>query len=71
MAEALLKSSRLRVVFETGIDPGGKPIYKARNFANIRHDATAEELYGTALALETLSSNQVAGVERNDSFSIQ
>ncbi|VEF48261.1 Protein of uncharacterised function (DUF1659) [Bacillus freudenreichii] len=70
MANAFLKSTRLRLVFEFGTDGMDKPIYKNKIFNNIRRDATASELYQAAQAIGALSEHSIWAIERNDSFDI-
>lgn len=70
MANAYLKSSRLRLVFELGTDEMEKPIYKNRIFNNIHRDVTANELYQAAQAIGVLSEYPIWAIERNDSFDI-
>lgn len=70
MANAFLKSTRLRLVFELGTDGMDNPIYKNKIFNNIRRDATASELYQAAQAIGALSEHPIWAIERNDSFDI-
>ena len=70
MAMAILKDSSIRLLFETGIDETGKPIYKSKNYSNVRNDATADHVRQAAVALGGLSAGMLSSVERNDSFNI-
>lgn len=70
MAEAMIMDSRLRLLFETGLNDKGEPIYKTKTYSNIRKDATADQLSQAAQALGGLSNFPLAGVERSDNFEI-
>lgn len=70
MAEAMILDSRLRLLFETGLNDKGEPIYKTKTYSNIRKDATADQLSQAAKALAGLSNFPLAGVERADNFEI-
>ncbi len=70
MAEAMIMDSRLRLLFETGLNDKGEPIYKTKTYSNIRKDATAEQLSQAAKALGELTEYPLAGVERTDNFEI-
>lgn len=70
MASALLKSSRLRLVFDHGVDEMNKQILKTKMFTNIRRDSSAEELYVTAQAIGSLAANEIWAIERNDNYDI-
>lgn len=70
MAEAVLSQTRLRLLFETGMDDTGKPTFKTKTFNNIKKTANANELHSTATALAGLSNYILDSVERNDSYDI-
>ena len=70
MAQAKLAESKLRLVFEAGMDEKGSPIYKAKTFNNIKKDATADQLVQVANALSVLCVNTLSRVERADSSEI-
>lgn len=67
MAQALLATSKLRVVFQVGVDEEMKAILKAKTFNNIQKDATADQLMQAAQAIINLSGDELRGVERVDS----
>lgn len=69
MANAFLKSSRLKLVFDHGMD-GDKPVYKTKLFNNIRLNATPEELYTTGQAIGLLSDHPLWAIERTDNHDI-
>ena len=70
MAQALLETTKLRLVFKAGMDDEGKPILKAKTFSNVTKAATAEQLFQAALAVAALGNDQLNKVERNDSSEI-
>jgi len=71
MAETLLKESRLKLIFDNGVDGDGKQLFKSKTFSNIRLDSTPDELQSAAQAIASLSEKALYGVERNDSSDIQ
>ncbi|OIK08710.1 hypothetical protein BIV60_25600 [Bacillus sp. MUM 116] len=67
MAQARLATTKLRIVFETGMDEQGKPILKAKTFSNVKKAATADQLYQAAQAIFVLCNDTLNRVERTDS----
>jgi hypothetical protein len=70
MAQALLEGTKLRLVFEAGVDGEGKPILKAKTFSNVTKAATADQLSQAAQAVAALCNDTLNKVERNDSTEI-
>lgn len=70
MAEAMIIDSKLRLLFETGVNDKGEPVFKTKTYSNIRKNATADQLSQAAQALGGLSEYPLAGVERTDNFEI-
>lgn len=70
MAEAFIKSSRLRLVFETGVNDKGEPMYGTKTYSNINKAATASQLFLAGNALGSLCSYPLVSVERNDHFEL-
>lgn len=70
MAQELKTNSRLRLVFDAGIDNDGHTIYKSKTFNNIRKDATADQLSLAANALGSLSEFSLLTIEKTDQFEI-
>jgi hypothetical protein len=66
MAQTIIQSSQLRLVFELGTDEDGKMKYKNKNFNNIKTDAAPEQLLSVAQAIASLQIYPLAQVERND-----
>lgn len=71
MAETLLKESKLKLIFDNGVDGDGKQLFKSKTFSNIRLDSTPDELQSAAQAIASLSQKALYGVERDDSSDIQ
>lgn len=70
MAQALLEGTKLRLVFEAGIDDEGKPILKAKTFSNVTKVATTDQLSQAAQAIAVLCNDRLTKIERNDSTEI-
>lgn len=66
MAQSLIQQSQLRLVFEVGTDETGKPVYRRKNFNNIKVTATPEQLLSVSQALASLQTYPLAQIERND-----
>jgi hypothetical protein len=70
MAQAMLAETKLRLVFEVGMDEKGAPILKAKTLNNIKKEATANQLYQVAQALSVLCKDTLNSVERADNTEI-
>lgn len=70
MAQGILKESQLRLVFEVGISEQGDPIFRGKNYSNLKKEATPDQVHQAALALSQLCAYPLTGVERNDSSDI-
>ncbi|MBV7504145.1 DUF1659 domain-containing protein [Bacillus sp. sid0103] len=70
MAQALLEGTKLRLVFEVGLDEDGEPILRAKTFSNVKKEATVEQLSQAAQAITVLCKDMLNKVERNDSSEI-
>jgi hypothetical protein len=64
MAQAVVTASKLRLVFQVGMDDEGKPILKAKTFNNIQKSATPDQLLQAAQALIGLSNDTLSNIER-------
>ena len=51
MAIKMTRDSKLRVVFQTGLNEEGKPIYKTKSYANVAEDVTPDQLQQVGEAL--------------------
>lgn len=70
MAQSLLEGTKLRLVFEIGMDEQGKAIYRAKSFSNVRKEATVDQLFQAAQAISALCNDELNKVERNDSTAL-
>lgn len=66
----MLKDTQMRLVFETGLNEKGEPVYKGKSFNNVKKDATIDQIYQAALAISGLCSYPLNAVERNDSLDV-
>jgi hypothetical protein len=66
MAQAILATTKLRVVFQVGLGEDGKPLLKAKTFSNIQRLATADQLLQAAQAVIGLSDDTLSSIERVD-----
>jgi hypothetical protein len=64
MAQAVVTASKLRLVFQVGMDDEGKPILKAKTLSNIQKSATPDQLLQAAQAFIGLSSDTLSNIER-------
>ncbi|WML24787.1 DUF1659 domain-containing protein [Neobacillus sp. OS1-33] len=70
MAQSLLEGTKLRLVYEAGMDDNGELILRAKTFSNVKKEATTDQLFQAALALSVLGTDTLKKVERNDSVEI-
>jgi hypothetical protein len=70
MAQATLVDSNLRLVFETGVNEKGEPIFKGKMYSNLKQEATTGQIYQAAQALSVLCNDPLYTVERSDRFDI-
>ncbi|NYE08560.1 hypothetical protein F4694_005408 [Bacillus niacini] len=64
MAQAVVTASKLRLVFQVGMDDDGKPVLKSKTFNNIQKSATPDQLLQAAQALIGLSNDTLSNIER-------
>lgn len=70
MAQAIIIDSKLRLVFETGLNGQGTPVYKSKTYNSVKQSATADQLFTVGQAIAGLSSYPLTELNRNDSFDI-
>ncbi|WP_338452561.1 DUF1659 domain-containing protein [Niallia oryzisoli] len=70
MAQTLIKSMKLRLTFEKGIDEGGKSIFKTKTYSGVVESATADQLYQIGQSLASLSIHPLATVEKNGMYEV-
>lgn len=59
MANLTFENATLKLVFQTGINEMGEPIYRSKTFRNLRENVTPERLVHVVQALATLSEDPV------------
>ena len=65
MAIKMTKDSKLRVIFETGLGEGGKPIYKTKSYSNVAEGVTPDQLSQVGEALASLSTYPMGGIQQS------
>jgi len=70
MAQGLLEGTKLRLVFDGGIDNEGNQILKSKTFSNVKKESTVDQLFQAAQAISTLCNDSLNKVERTDSSEI-
>ncbi|MCM2533166.1 DUF1659 domain-containing protein [Neobacillus pocheonensis] len=70
MAQAMLAETKLRLVFEVGMDEKGAPILKAKTLNSIKKEASPNQLFQVAQALSVLCNDTLNSVERADTTEI-
>lgn len=70
MAQGMLKDTQMRLIYETGVDEKGAPVYKGKTFNNVKKEATIDQIYQAGQAISGLCSYALNAVERNDSFDV-
>ncbi|GIN58976.1 DUF1659 domain-containing protein [Lederbergia ruris] len=70
MAQEILEASKMKLVFDYGLDEDNKPVYKTKTFNRIRLQASADQLYQAADAIGSLSAQPLWNIERNDTYQI-
>ncbi|OCA81510.1 hypothetical protein A8F94_21780 [Bacillus sp. FJAT-27225] len=66
MAQAMLAESRLRLIFDAGFNGKGELVYRAKNFSNLKKEATPDQMHQAAIALSALCKDRLSSVERTD-----
>lgn len=71
MAVADMTSSQLRLVLYDGEDLlTGKPIYRSKNFNNVKPSVSAKQLFDVAVAFSELQERELYMIERRDNSEI-
>ncbi len=70
MATADLKSLKLRLIYNDGVDEEGKPVFDYKTYSYINLAATPDQILQSSQQLATLSSKPLFKVEKNESFDI-
>ncbi|KHD84616.1 DUF1659 domain-containing protein [Heyndrickxia ginsengihumi] len=70
MPEAVLKDTKISLVFDNGVDANGKQLYKTKTFNNVALRTTPEGIQQFAQAIASLQQKGLLRVERNDSSDV-
>lgn len=71
MAASTMMNSQLRLIFHEGNDlETGDPIFKTKNFNNVKTSATPDQLFEVAQALASLQEFSLHSIERRDNSEI-
>ncbi|RSK29200.1 DUF1659 domain-containing protein [Bacillus sp. HMF5848] len=66
-----MKDSQLRIVYVVGSDENGEPIFKNKNYNNVKTEAVADQLFAVAQAIASLQQHTVDHLERNNTRFIE
>ena len=66
MAQVHLTSSRISLIFDNGVNENGKPVTKAKSFANVAVSATPDAIRQFAEAYASLQQKALVRVTRTD-----
>ncbi|MCM3672075.1 DUF1659 domain-containing protein [Mesobacillus maritimus] len=70
MAQQVIKNTRLTLMYETGLDEKGEPIFKGKSYSSIRMSATPDQLHQAAVALSGLCAHVLSSIERTDNHDV-
>ncbi|TYS89343.1 DUF1659 domain-containing protein [Rossellomorea aquimaris] len=70
MATADLKSTRIRLAYNDGLDEKGNPKIAYKSYSYINALATADEMNSAALSVASLSSKGLNNIEKVETFDI-
>ncbi|MGO4889433.1 DUF1659 domain-containing protein [Anaerobacillus sp. MEB173] len=68
--DGVLVASRLTLTFEIGTTGTGDPIFRNKNFNNIKTLASDEQLRNTGIALATLQKHSLEKMDRSNTISL-
>lgn len=66
MAQVNLTNSRISLIFDNGVNENGKPVTKAKSFANVAVPATPDAIRQFAEAYASLQQKALVRVTRTD-----
>jgi len=68
--EVLPVRTNLQIVVQTGTSDEGNPIYRTRNFRNVKTDAADQDVYDVGVALAGLQQHPVNAIQRLNEFDL-
>lgn len=66
MAQVNLTNSRISLIFDNGVNENGKPVTKAKSFANVAVSTTPDAIRQFAEAYASLQQKALVRVTRTD-----
>lgn len=70
MAIEVMNDSSLRIEYNQGIDENGEPIYKVKNYNNLKTTATPNGIQAVSQAIAGLQQHSLVSVQRNSNYEI-
>jgi len=70
MAVANIVDSNILLVFETGVDQEGNPVYKRKTYANVNTASTPDQIQQVAQSIAVLSKWPLFSIQRVDKHEI-
>lgn len=70
MAMEVMNDSQLRIEYNVGVDGKGEPIYKAKNYNNLKTSATPNGIQAVSQVIASLQQHTLASVQRNSNYEI-
>ncbi|NCU18436.1 DUF1659 domain-containing protein [Pallidibacillus pasinlerensis] len=70
MATAIHYDTNIRLIFEAGVDNEGNPIFKRKNYNNVKTTSSTAEIFQAAKAIESLCQLPLVKIERDDKTEI-
>jgi hypothetical protein len=70
MVNEIISNSQIQMVLDHGLDIEGNPIFKNKNFNNVKTTATPDGLYAVATALVPLQQHVLSTLERSNTYTI-
>ncbi|MCP1144953.1 DUF1659 domain-containing protein [Lysinibacillus endophyticus] len=64
MAAYTFESASLKLVFETGMDEFGKPIFSSKTYQNVRPNVQPEQLFAVVQAIASLCQDPLNDMKR-------
>lgn len=62
--------SKLKLVFNAGVDENNKNIIKSKTYSNVKAAVTNEDLYSLGVAISDLQSYSLLNVERYEEYEL-
>ncbi len=63
-------NSKLKIVFNAGVDDDNKTIVKSKTFANVKSAIQNEDLYNLGVAISDLQSYELSNIVRFEEYEL-